>query len=550
MGIKRYTANKDNTITNAFQENLNTRGTGSNMGASDILEVFSIYGQSFSSSSLNGITRTQELSRVLVQFPIDDIIADRTNNNIPASGNINFYLRLYNAKHSSTVPKDMTLVVVPVSSSWEEGFGLDMENYQDLTLDEEGSNWMMSAGSTPWTTVGGTYLTASAGNDYGDRRQLITLSGAADNLELEVTDTIERWIKNDLPSEGFPNYGFGVHLTASQEAYFSSSTGDFATDSVIQRDDGARRSYYTKKFFSHTSEFFFKRPIVEARWDSTLKDDRGKMFYSSSLASATDNMNTLYLYNYINGQLKNIPNLTDNSAELYVQLFSGSLDNTSPTGSSLELVTTTAYVDPAVPTVVTGGWTSKGIYSASFAFTASSSPLTNIFDVWYLDGGDQLGIQITTGSFEPELRKVSNENVLSKYVVNISNIKPSYNVAENVRFKVFARQKDWKPTIYTKATAAVENFILENMYFKVIRVIDNSNIITYGTGSSTPQTLGNPESYTRLSYDISGSYFDLDMSMFDPGYMYAINLAYYSEPGYTQLNSIFNFRVEKGDDSN
>ena len=45
MAIKKYIAEKDNTITNAFESNLSTRGTGSNMGASDILEVFSIYGQ-------------------------------------------------------------------------------------------------------------------------------------------------------------------------------------------------------------------------------------------------------------------------------------------------------------------------------------------------------------------------------------------------------------------------------------------------------------------------------------------------------------------------
>ena len=43
MAVKRYWAQSDNTITNAFEENLTTRGTGSNMGASDILEVFSIY---------------------------------------------------------------------------------------------------------------------------------------------------------------------------------------------------------------------------------------------------------------------------------------------------------------------------------------------------------------------------------------------------------------------------------------------------------------------------------------------------------------------------
>ena len=40
MAVKRYFASKDSTITNAFMDDLTTRATGSNMGASDILEVF------------------------------------------------------------------------------------------------------------------------------------------------------------------------------------------------------------------------------------------------------------------------------------------------------------------------------------------------------------------------------------------------------------------------------------------------------------------------------------------------------------------------------
>jgi hypothetical protein len=66
MGIKRYVANSDNTITNAFGVNkgTDTRATGSNMGAADILEVFSIYGQQTVSSSVN--TASVELSRALV----------------------------------------------------------------------------------------------------------------------------------------------------------------------------------------------------------------------------------------------------------------------------------------------------------------------------------------------------------------------------------------------------------------------------------------------------------------------------------------------------
>ena len=548
MAIKRYTANKDNTITNAFRENLSTRGTGSNMGASDVLETFSIYGQSFSSSSLDGVTKTQELSRVLVQFPISDIISDRTSGKVPASGNVDFYLRLYNAKHSSTVPKQMVLTVVPISSSWEEGFGLDMENYQDLTKDVEGSTWTMSAGSTQWATVGGTYLTASTNNDYGDLRQEITFEKGTEDLELDITDVVERWIKGTLADGGYPNYGLGIHLTASQEAYFSSSAGGFATDSVIQNVSGATRSYYTKKFFSRTSEFFFKRPLVEARWDSTTRDNRGNLYYSSSLLTADDNLNTIYLYNFVNGQLKNIPNLTDASAEVYVQLFSGSVSST-PTGSAIDLVTTTDYTSTAVPTVVTGGWVSTGIYSASFALTAAATPVTKFFDVWHLDGTSQLGAQFSTGSFKPKTIRASNQNVPSSYVVNINNLKPQYDVAENIRLRIFTRLKDWNPTIYTKATAKVENTILDNMYFKVVRSIDDYAVIPFGTGSLSPESVGTNTTYTRLSYDVSGSYFDLDMSMLESGYMYGIKLAYYQEPGYKQFNQIFNFRVEKTEDS-
>ena len=41
MAIKKYTADADNTIVNAYQTNLTTRGTGSNAGVSDVMETFS-----------------------------------------------------------------------------------------------------------------------------------------------------------------------------------------------------------------------------------------------------------------------------------------------------------------------------------------------------------------------------------------------------------------------------------------------------------------------------------------------------------------------------
>ena len=139
MATKKYFAIADNTISNAFDQTLlsSNRATGSNMGAADILEVFQIYGQATTSSA--------ELSRILIKFNTTDISTDRTDGKIPASGSVKFFLNLYNAKHSSTLPENFDLTISAVSASWEEGTGLDMVNYTDKTYNNTGSNWQNSS---------------------------------------------------------------------------------------------------------------------------------------------------------------------------------------------------------------------------------------------------------------------------------------------------------------------------------------------------------------------------------------------------------------------
>ena len=80
MAVKRYFASKDNTITNAFKADLLTRGTGSNMGASDILEAFVIHGQTSASIDADNA----EQARILIQFPVEDIVTDISNGSVPS----------------------------------------------------------------------------------------------------------------------------------------------------------------------------------------------------------------------------------------------------------------------------------------------------------------------------------------------------------------------------------------------------------------------------------------------------------------------------------
>ena len=83
MPIKKFRATKDNTITNSFRPNLRQKSTLSNMGASDIVEVFSIFGQESSSSV--------ERARAIMQFSVKDIKDARDLGQIKEEGSVSFF---------------------------------------------------------------------------------------------------------------------------------------------------------------------------------------------------------------------------------------------------------------------------------------------------------------------------------------------------------------------------------------------------------------------------------------------------------------------------
>ena len=494
MAIKRYYATKDNTITNAFKSNLDTRGVSGNMGQSDILEVFSIYAQVSSSTGLSS-----ELARVLIEFDTTAINTDRTSGIIPASGSVNFFLTMYDAEHTQTTPKDYTLVVSAISQSWNEGLGLDMENYSD----EDASNWLSASNNVEWVdyasrlTPGGSYRT---GSDASPNEYTFTQSfdSGFENLEVDVSHLVEDWISGDLS-----NYGFGVRLTAD--------------------DETEEQSYYTKMFFARGSQFFHKRPIIEARWDDSKKDNRGDFFLSSSLVPASDNLMNLYLYNVVRGELKDIPAI--GTGNIFVNIYSGS---SAPTGDKLSLPFGGGVNSPDTLTI-TGSHVETGIYSCSFAYASSS--ITKIFDVWNKDGIEyHTGSAVTVQTFNSQ-----NYNFDQRYVSKVTNLRAVYNQGEKVRFRLYTRQKDWSPTIYTVANNEIETSIIDNAYYRFTRVSDNLEVIPFGTGSLN---------HTRLSYDASGSYFDLEMNLFDSDTVYELSFSYLINGSYVEQPERFRFRVE------
>ena len=638
MGIYRYTASADNTIANAFRSNLTGRGTGSNMGAADVLEAFYIAGQTSSSSGLSS-----EKSRILIKFDLDGVSSDRSAGTIPASGSISWHLRMYNAAHASTLPKGFKMVAKVVSGSWQEGTGLDMDEYTDQTYGViPGSNWVTkglnSDGYSTWLSTGGDFADSSVSPPASSP----TLSDGTEDISIDVSDMVEDWLSGGAaaPATGLVNSGatytnldnldfrlvdsqgtivdftFDKDVTSAGETIGLSGLssaeairdkivesinnvsvlritasegatnlqfiltmddiglagnkvgglGDFEdsgsfdgtqyilTTSQFQNGTGVPNygfgvmlsgsyetgslSYYTKKFFSRSSEYFFKRPTLEARWDSSKKDSAATFYLSSALAPSDDNVNTLYMYNYIKGQLTDIPGLTNNIID--ASLYSGSALNVTPSGNALPLPLGAGVASDG-NFVSVGGKTSLGIYTASLVYPPESSSVTTVFPVW-----NKGGTQYHTGSAIDVITfDASNTNPNPEYVSNITNLKDSYSTSENARFRLYVREKNWNPTAYTVANNEIENYIVEDAYFKVFRIVDDLEVIPFGTGSSaSPQQTGSAGSYTRLSYDISGNYFDLDMDMLANGYSYGIKLAYYSNGRYSEQPEVFKFRID------
>jgi hypothetical protein len=568
MALKRYTASADTTIANAYEPNLITRATGSNMGASDVLDVFSIYGRQSTSSA--------EISRVLLKFPVTGISTDRTNSVIPASGSVDFYLRLYNAAHSKTVPKDAKYVFMMVSQSWQEGVGLDMEGYSDLTLGNEGSNWMSASNSAYWKDInntllaGGSYHTQSGAPSNQVNTEIFifdkTLSSGTEDIEINITPWIEQWIAGT-----YSNYGLGVMLTSSQEASSSvdalagKASGRADDDGEMQNPSGSTTSYYIKRFFGRGSQYFYKRPVIEARWNDITRDDRGNFYYSSSLASADDNLNTIYFYNYVRGRLADIPNLGADK-RVYVSIYSGSVGGdyinggeaddvppsdipvsgaTSANTGSVQLLSAdnAGHVRSSYLTAITGGIVSTGVYSASFAFTGSKNPtvLKTIYDVWYtgsnkITNASDADTQFYTGSIVPKILNAMPSSQKPSYYINLMNVKQAYYQNETVRFNLYIREKNWNPNIYTKARSTIETTTVQSASYRVYRLMDGYEAVSYGTGS---------ELHTGLSYDESGNYFDFDMSLLEPGYAYAFKFAFYDSAvgSWIEQSEAFKFRV-------
>ena len=340
----------------------------------------------------------------------------------------------------------------------------------------------ITKGTALWTgTESFSVPTRNYTGTYSPYISKLSFEEGDEDLDIDITDLVESWIAATTP-----NHGIMVRLSGS----FESGT----------------ESFYTKKFSARNSEYFFNRPVIEARWDSSEKDDRNNFYAKSNLRSAADNQNVIAIKNYVDGVLTNIPSV---DTAMTVKFYTDSTKTTEITPDSNTMDNTTA-----------------GVYKATVVLDTA---LSSVYVVWQ----DAAPVVFNTETIEVKQRSVAAANI-PEYVTTIQNLKKVYSNDEMARFRLFIRSKDWSPTIYTVATTELKSEVVADAYYKIMRVVDDFTVIDYGSGS---------DKHTKLSYDENGPYFDFDMSMLETGWAYRIEFMYKINGEMRQQPEAFKFRV-------
>jgi len=482
-------ADKDSYLTNRFIKIASSGSfhTGSNVGAAGTLDLFKLYGTTFTNNdpSLPNL----ELSRILLHFdlqPIKDLIFSNSININHSTFNCS--LKLFDVYGGQTTPTNFDVSIFPLSKSFDEGVGRDVVYYSDYDVCNFISASLLSAWELSGSGKGGgaeeicDYITASAllGGSSLEATQHFTTG--EEDLVVNVTKIVSATLAGVLPDSGFR-----LSLKSSQE------------------ED--KYSYFVKRFSSRTAYDATKHPRLIVKYDDSIQDDTQNLRF--------DQNSTIFLRNYSHGELAN--------------LTSGS-NSTSITGSNsllLKLVTAVSG-NGNYSIFFTGSQHSDGLnysvglYSASFTIQQTNQTLykelvysgsVTFTPIWLsLDES----VAYFTGSkitvYPPQR---SNSAIdFKNYVVTTSGLQDLHRSNENifVRVNVFDHTSPYIKLV--KKPVELSGIVVRKAYYQIRDVLTNEIILGFD------ETHGS----TRISSDANGMYFILDASNFVKERSYVIDV--------------------------
>lgn len=484
---------------------------GSNVGQAASLDLFKIWSQVSS-----GSTPTIEKSRVLLQPDLSAIRALTGSLVSISDPSFKCFLVLKDLYGGQTTPSNFTLVLNPLSKSWDEGRGSDVKAFRDL----DAANWVTASVSsgTPsqWAVMGA----GGAGSDYLTTHEVQqTFTRGDEDLLMDVTSIVSATLAGMIPENGW-------RLTF---------TGSLEQDS---------NSYFVKRFGSRHTTNPLLHPKLLFTFSEAMEDDGNQAVFGQT--------NTIRTYRSVNGSYTNFfsgsnPVTGSNSLRLlmvasksvvistssYQQNFSASI--TYNTGSVTYF--STSYLASSSHH---GNLPLMGYYQASVLLDPQTDVSLSaflgkdksaVFQTYWtsLDGT----VLYSSGAFLTFSLPQSGEQVVAErnFVLNVTNLKNEYVQNQTARLKVFVQ--DMNPELPAlRLPMPARSLILNSMTWRLLNAFSREVVIPFHSTA------------TKLSSDGFGMYFDMYMQDLTPHVVYELEFQITeNERDYFITNEGFRFKV-------
>jgi len=475
-------ADKDTYVTDRVIAN--ERVISGNVGEAATLDLFKLYGLT-SSGSVPNI----ELSRLLVHFNLDSLRTLISESKIDTnSPSFNCTLKLFSVYAGQPLPRNFTVVVHPLSQSFDEGLGRDVVKYSDrdvcnfVSASRPNNAWHLSGanlGGPLGTDV--DYLTSFVKNGITSSlasSQLFVVGN--ENLNVDVTTAISATLANIIP-----DCGFRIALTSSIE------------------EDAS--TYFVKRFAARHAYDASYHPQLIIKFDDSIIDDTTNLRLNSSCSLILRNFDNLLPTNISSGSSV----LTGSdcvvlklempvSGGVYNLLFSGSQATVGSTLALTGVYSASVFVSQENAYVI-----SKLNTTGSVAFTP----------IWQsVDGsvGYHTGSAIT---FYPSARGSSNV-ALKRYVVSVTEIPNEIDIADVRQVRVNIFDDTSSAIVITKIPVELPGLTIRNVYYRIRDNVSNDIVIPFDKEYHA----------TRCSSDSAGMYFTLQPADLKVDHTYVIDI--------------------------
>lgn len=492
---RRLGAEKDTYITNRIINN-SFRATDANVGRGGTLDLFKLAGESTYSADgpfISGTSEPIELTRLLLKFnfnPLRELTGSILDIN---NATFNCTLKLFDVLGGQTLPSNFKLVLYPLSQSFDEGLGRDVISFEDIDV----ANFITASVSGDETKL--WFASGANAQGYAGQENIDIITGSStlddlfveqifskgdEDLSMDVTKIVSATLAGLLPDKGFR-----VSFSESHES-----------DS---------RTRFVKRFASRHSTNTRLRPTLEVGFNDSTQDHHQNFYF--------DTPGTLFLNNFVRGAPANITSGASfipvtGSNSLLLTLTSGTISGTNSSSYFATSVTASQYS--------VGGNDIVGVYSATLSIssqeplllpTIQSAGSVTFNEIWSSLDKAQAYFSGTLTVYPSQRSTVKNKDDILK--LNITNLKDAYDSFERPRLRVFAQDGGYN-LIFVKTPVRPISIIFDKMYYRIRDVNSDEILIDFDTVTDS----------TRLSTDSEGMYFDLFMSDFDIGRVYAIDL--------------------------